>query len=72
MYQAFRCKRCGTEMIIPTYQLKDMEDKDRYIACPFGHRHLEVTDRYDSFKECMGHDSYKKVNGTTKQTRWSR
>lgn len=70
MYVSYICKRCGTEMIIPAYQLKAMEDKDRYISCPFGHRDLELTDRYDSLKECMQHDSYKRDNGKVKQRGW--
>lgn len=70
MYQAFKCKKCGTEMIIPTYQLKNMEEKGRYIACPFGHQHLEKLDRYDSLKECMKQDSYSKENGKVKQRGW--
>ena len=72
MYISYRCKKCGLEIVVPTYQIKELEDKGRYIACLFGHRHLEVIDRYDSLKECMDQDSYKKVNGVTKQTRWSR
>lgn len=71
MYQMFKCKKCGTEMIIPTYQLNAMEDTGRYIACPFGHQHLEIIDRYDSLKECMQHDSYKKEGGKVKQRGWS-
>ena len=70
MYIAYKCKKCGLEMIVPTYQIKELEDKGRYIACMFGHKHLEAIDRYDSLQECMQHDSYIKDNGKVKQRGW--
>ena len=53
MYIAYNCKNCKTIFIIPTEDLHRMEKGNRVLACPFGHRDIEVVDKYGDLIECM-------------------
>lgn len=68
MYVSYRCKRCNAEFIIPTEHLKISEIHGRYLACPFGHKDIEVVDRYGDLKQCMEEQHiYKREHGCIKQ-----
>lgn len=71
MYITYRCTICSTEFIMPTAHLNKAELEGRYLACPYGHKEIAVAGRYDSLKQCMGHDKYSKGQGVIKQTGWS-
>ncbi len=69
-YIIYRCKICGCEFILPKQYVKFNEGKGNYIACPYrGHKKITVVGAYDSVKECMQHDSFKRENRRIKQKR---
>lgn len=68
MYIAYRCKRCGVTLIIPTEDVERMESQGRYIACPFGHTSIKKDKKYDDLKECMEkRNIYKREKGSVRQ-----
>ena len=67
MYISYECNKCKTVFIMPTYDIERMERGGRYMTCPFGHRHIELLDKYDNLLECMNHRAYKRINGRIKQ-----
>lgn len=67
MYIGYECQVCGAEFVMLTDQLKQREIEGRYIACPFGHKNIDVLGRYDDIKECMDNRKYKRVGGRIKQ-----
>lgn len=70
MYISYRCNICGTEFIMPTEALTYAELEGRYLACPYGHKHIVIIDRYGDLKECMEKaNTYKKVQGRVRQVK---
>lgn len=64
-YIIYKCKICGKHFILMTNEIKYSEKESKYITCPYHgkHKNIIVVGKYESIKECMQHDSYKKVEG---------
>ena len=66
-YIVYECKICGLIFAIPLEHLRATENKDRYLACNFGHKQIKKLDEYDGIKECMDNSVYKRVHGAIRQ-----
>lgn len=54
MYVAYYCSKCRTEFVLLVEQVKEMEDKGRYVACPFGHKNsLLKLNKHDGLRDCF-------------------
>lgn len=71
-YIIYMCKTCNKVFILLTNDVTYSEEEGRYITCHFhgSHRNIVVCGRYESIKECMEHDSYKRGKGAIKQRGW--
>lgn len=68
MYIAYKCYKCGLVFIIPKDGIRKAEVLQRFIACPLGHRPVEVLDQYEDLKKCMEEQRiYKREHGRVKQ-----
>lgn len=67
MYTSYICKVCRKEFILLTEEIQQVS-KSRYITCPYcNSKKVEEENIADNLKECMGHSSYKRVNGALRQ-----
>lgn len=72
-YLVYKCNICNCEFILPKQYVKINQSRDNYISCPYrGHKQIIVTGSYDNLKDCMDHDSHKKINGKIVQKRWAK
>jgi DNA-directed RNA polymerase subunit RPC12/RpoP len=71
-YIIYRCNVCGNYFILLRSQVKYSERESKYITCPYHgkHKDIRVCGTYDSIKECMMHDSYRRERGRLKQRGW--
>lgn len=66
----YKCCICDAEFIMPTDCLKAKEVQGKYIACPFGHKHIERMGQFGDLKACQeGAHVYKRVKGRIKQVK---
>lgn len=70
----YKCNSCKKHFILLTEEVTHSEQESRYITCPYhgSHRNISVAGKYEDIEKCMEHDSYKRVKGSIKQTKWSR
>ena len=69
-YTNLKCRRCGKEFILITGEMEDTRRYGSYISCPHcGARDPIEILKTDSIKECMNHNSYKRMNGALRQVR---
>ena len=68
-YIIYKCQTCSKGFILFTNQVEHSEKESTFITCPYHGRHKDiiVVGKYESIKECMDHDSYKRVNGKIRQ-----
>lgn len=57
-YIAYECKVCGLIFAIPIEMLNLKQNKNRYLACNYGHKNIKELNEYDSIKECMDNHVY--------------
>ena len=68
-YIVYRCRTCGKHFVLFSNEVKHSEEESTYLTCSYNGKHKDiiVCGRYESIKECMDHDSYKRINGKIKQ-----
>lgn len=68
-YIIYKCLTCNKHFVLFSNEVKHTEEESRYITCPYygKHKNIVVVGSYESIKECMEHDSYKRVRGRIKQ-----
>lgn len=69
-YVVFKCLTCGKRTMLKEIEVNHSEEASKYFTCGHDgwHRDLIVVgvltiDKYAGIKECMQHDSFKRVNG---------
>ena len=64
-YIIYKCKICHKHFILMTNEVNHSEEETKYITCPYHGRHknIIVVGKHEGIKECMDHDSFRKVNG---------
>lgn len=69
IYTSYKCISCKFDFVLLTENVKKMA-KGRFLVCPYcSSKKVTVEKCNDSLKECMGHDTYKKVHGAVRQVR---
>lgn len=69
-YTNLKCRRCGKEIILITGEMEDTKRYGNYISCPHcGAKSVIKIKEFDSIKECMNHNSYKRINGALRQVK---
>ncbi len=73
-YIIYKCLECNKHFVLFTNEVEHSEQESMFITCPYHgkHKRIIVINRFESLKDCMDHDSYKRVKGSIKQTKWSR
>ena len=64
-YIVYKCQVCARHFILMTNDINHSEEESKYITCPYHgkHKNIVVVGKYESVKECMEHDSYRRDNG---------
>ena len=69
MYTSYKCIACRFEFVLLTEEVAKMS-MDRYLVCPYcNSKKVIIENTNDSLKKCMGHDTYKRINGAVRQVR---
>ena len=64
-YIIYKCLTCNKVTILLSNEVDHSEKASTYLTCGHHgkHKNLIVVSKYGSIKECMQHDSFKKVKG---------
>lgn len=70
IYKIYKCKSCKREMILMNDEVEKALNNGKYLSCAYCNcKHLSKGKETNDLRECMNHNSYKRVHGALRQVR---
>lgn len=70
IYVVLVCARCKKTIIVLKDDVEDTMNKNKYLACTHcGSKRVFKENETNDLRECMSHNSYKRVHGAIRQVR---
>jgi DNA-directed RNA polymerase subunit RPC12/RpoP len=70
IYTTYFCIKCKKTTILLTDEVDDTVRNGNYLSCSHcGYKRIHIEDKLNDLRQCMNHESYKKVNGKIRQVR---
>lgn len=70
IYKILICKRCGKTNILINDEVNKTRKNDKYLACAHcGCKYFKKEKELNDLRECMNHNSYKRIHGALRQVR---
>jgi len=72
-YIILECNKCKLSFIIPADGIRKAEVMGDYVACPLCHGDIKKVGAYEDLRRCMEKvNTYERVNGRVRQTRYNK
>ena len=70
IYTSYHCNKCKKTTILLTDEVDDSKRNGNYLSCSHcGSKRINVENKTNDLRKCMGNDAFKQINGKIRQVR---